>query len=64
LTKSKLKLTHIYTMDKKTVTGLSIALLIMTVMAVTFGYLYYQERALTNQQEQDLEARVSDGGKA
>jgi hypothetical protein len=47
-------------MDKKTVTGLSIALLIMTVMAVTFGYLYYQERALTNQQEQDLEARVSE----
>jgi myosin heavy subunit len=47
-------------MDKKAVTGLSIALLVMTIMAATFGYLYYQERSVTNRQEQDLEARVSE----
>lgn len=41
-------------------TGMLIGLILMTVLAAVFGYLYYQERAITNKQETDLEARVTE----
>ncbi len=36
----------------------------MTLVAAVFGYLYYHERAITSQQEEDLEVRVTDLMKA
>ena len=41
-------------------TGMLIGLILMTVLAAVFGYLYYQERTITNKQETDLEARVTE----
>jgi len=41
-------------------TGMLIGLILMTVLAAVFGYLYYQERGITNKQETDLEARVTE----
>jgi myosin heavy subunit len=47
-------------MENRNNTGMLIGLILMTVLAAVFGYLYYQERAITNKQETDLEARVSE----
>lgn len=47
-------------MENKNNTGLVIGLIIMTVVAAVFGYLYYQERNLTIRQEADLETRVNE----
>jgi TolA-binding protein len=47
-------------MERKNNTGLVIGLVLMTVVAAVFGYLFYQERAITTKQEGDLEARVSE----
>jgi TolA-binding protein len=41
-------------------TGMLIGLILMTVLAAVFGYLYYQERGITTKQETDLEARVTE----
>lgn len=37
-----------------------IGFVMMTLVAAVFGYLYYHERAITSQQDKDLEARVTD----
>lgn len=47
-------------MQNKNNTGLVIGLIIMTIVAAVFGYLYYQERNVTNKQETDLQARVTE----
>ena len=47
-------------MENKNNTGLVIGLIIMTVVAAVFGYLYYQERNITTRQEADLEVRVNE----
>jgi len=47
-------------MERKNNTGLLIGLILMTVLAAVFGYLYYNERGITNKQETDLEARVTE----
>jgi hypothetical protein len=47
-------------MENRNNTGLVIGLVLMTVIAAVFGYLYYQERGITTKQEGDLEARVSE----
>ena len=47
-------------MQNKNNTGLVIGLIIMTIVAAVFGYLYYQERDVTNKQETDLQARVTE----
>lgn len=47
-------------MERKNNTGLLVGLVLMTVLAAVFGYLYYQERAITTKQEGDLEARVTE----
>jgi myosin heavy subunit len=47
-------------MENRSTTGLLIGLILMTVLAAVFGYLYYQERIITNRQEQDLETRVTE----
>ena len=47
-------------MENKNNTGLVIGLIIMTVVAAVFGYLYYQERNITTKQEADLEVRVNE----
>jgi vacuolar-type H+-ATPase subunit I/STV1 len=47
-------------MENKNNTGLVIGLIIMTVVAAVFGYLYYQERNITTKQETDLEVRVNE----
>ncbi len=41
-------------------TGTTIGLVLMTILAAVFGYLYYQERGVTTKQETDLQARVSE----
>ncbi|MBU1822893.1 MAG: hypothetical protein KKG00_15505 [Bacteroidetes bacterium] len=51
-------------MENRTNVGLLIGFLLMTVVAAVFGYLYYHERAITTQQEQALEVRVTDLMKA
>ena len=47
-------------MENRNNTGLVIGLILMTVIAAVFGYLYYQERGITTKQEGDLEARVTE----
>lgn len=47
-------------MERKNNTGMLIGLILMTVLAAVFGYLYYNERGITNKQETDLEARVTE----
>lgn len=47
-------------MERKNNTGLLVGLVLMTVLAAVFGYLYYQEKATTTKQEGDLEARVTE----
>lgn len=47
-------------MERRNNTGLVIGLVLMTVIAAVFGYLYYQERGITTKQEGDLEARVTE----
>ncbi|QRR02322.1 hypothetical protein [Dyadobacter sandarakinus] len=47
-------------MENKNNTGLLIGLILMTIVAAVFGYLYYNERTLTTKQEGDLERRVSE----
>ena len=37
-----------------------IGFVMMTLVAAVFGYLYYHERAITSQQDKDLETRVTD----
>lgn len=47
-------------MERKSNTGLLIGLILMTILAAVFGYLYYNEHTLTQKQETDLSARVSE----
>lgn len=47
-------------MERKNNTGLLIGLILMTILAAVFGYLYYNEHTLTQKQETDLSARVSE----
>jgi len=47
-------------MENRNNTGLLVGLVITTLLAVVFGYLYFQERHITTKQEQDLEVRVSE----
>ncbi|GAB2766002.1 hypothetical protein GCM10027275_04510 [Rhabdobacter roseus] len=48
-------------MEERPTTGLLlIGLLTMTVLCAVFGYLYYHERGITRQQEEDLEVRVTE----
>jgi DNA repair exonuclease SbcCD ATPase subunit len=47
-------------MEKKNNTGMLVGLILMTILAAVFGYLYYNERNITHRQESDLEARVSE----
>ena len=47
-------------MEKKNNTGMLVGLILMTILAAVFGYLYYNERNITHKQEADLEARVSE----
>ncbi|MCF0072068.1 hypothetical protein LZD49_16430 [Dyadobacter sp. CY261] len=47
-------------MERKSNTGLVIGLILMTIVAAVFGYLYYKEHNITQKQETDLTARVSE----
>jgi hypothetical protein len=47
-------------MENRNNTGLVIGLILMTVIAAVFGYLYYQERGIIQKQEGDLESRVTE----
>ncbi|MCF0053136.1 hypothetical protein LXM25_23910 [Dyadobacter sp. LJ53] len=47
-------------MERKNNTGLLVGLVLMTILAAVFGYLYYNERAVTNKQEADLQTRVNE----
>lgn len=47
-------------MERKNNTGLLIGLILMTILAAVFGYLYYNEHTLAQKQETDLSARVSE----
>jgi len=47
-------------MERKNNTGMLIGLILMTILAAVFGYLYYNERGITNKQETDLQARVTE----
>lgn len=47
-------------MERRSNVGLILGLVLMTVVAATFGYLYYQQRDIISKQEQDLEVRVTD----
>ncbi|WP_031528761.1 hypothetical protein [Dyadobacter crusticola] len=47
-------------MERKSNTGLLVGLILMTIIAAVFGYLYYNERTLTTKQSGDLETRVSE----
>jgi hypothetical protein len=47
-------------MKNRTHVGLLIGFLLMTTIAVVFGYLYYHERSYTRQQEEVLEERVTE----
>lgn len=47
-------------MENRTTASLLIGFVMMTLVAAVFGYLYYHERAITSQQSQDLETRVTD----
>nr|WP_295929169.1 hypothetical protein [uncultured Dyadobacter sp.] len=47
-------------MERKNNTGLVVGLILMTILAAVFGYLYYKEHNITQKQETDLEARVQE----
>lgn len=47
-------------MERRSNVGLILGLVLMAVIAGTFGYLYLQQRAIISKQEQDLEVRVTD----
>lgn len=47
-------------MERKNNTGLLVGLILMTILAAVFGYLYYNERAVTHKQEADLQTRVNE----
>lgn len=47
-------------MERKSNTGLVVGLILMTILAAVFGYLYYKEHNITQKQETDLEARVKE----
>ncbi|WP_353722185.1 hypothetical protein [Dyadobacter sp. 676] len=47
-------------MERKSNTGLVIGLILMTILAAVFGYLYYKEHTITKKQETDLETRVKE----
>jgi chromosome segregation ATPase len=47
-------------MENRTNASLLIGFILMTLVAAVFGYLYYHERAITSQQDKDLEVRVTD----
>ncbi|KAA0991044.1 hypothetical protein [Dyadobacter aurulentus] len=47
-------------MERKSNTGMLVGLILMTILAAVFGYLYYNERTLTTKQSSDLQARVSE----
>ncbi|NIJ51295.1 hypothetical protein [Dyadobacter arcticus] len=47
-------------MERKNNTGLLVGLILMTILAAVFGYLYYNEHAITNKQTTDIQARVNE----
>lgn len=47
-------------MERKSNTGLVVGLILMTILAAVFGYLYYKEHNITQKQETDLSARVQE----
>lgn len=47
-------------MERKNNTGLVVGLILMTILAAVFGYLYYKEHNITQKQETDLTARVQE----
>ncbi|PSL32659.1 hypothetical protein [Dyadobacter jiangsuensis] len=47
-------------MERKSNTGLVVGLILMTILAAVFGYLYYKEHNITRKQETDLTARVQE----
>ncbi|TLV00537.1 hypothetical protein [Dyadobacter luticola] len=47
-------------MERKNNTGLLVGLILMTVLAAVFGYLYYNEHTLTQKQDTDIQARVNE----
>ncbi|MGX5855324.1 hypothetical protein ACWKW6_16850 [Dyadobacter jiangsuensis] len=47
-------------MERKSNTGLVVGLILMTILAAVFGYLYYKEHNITQKQETDLTARVQE----
>jgi hypothetical protein len=47
-------------MERKNNTGLLVGLILMTIVAAVFGYLYYNEKTLTTKQSSDLQTRVSE----
>lgn len=47
-------------MERKNNTGLVVGLILMTILAAVFGYLYYKEHNITQKQETDLTARVNE----
>lgn len=47
-------------MERKSNTGLVVGLILMTILAAVFGYLYFKEHTITQKQETDLEARVQE----
>lgn len=47
-------------MERKSNTGMLVGLILMTILAAVFGYLYYNERTLTTKQSSDLQARVNE----
>ncbi|GAA4435424.1 hypothetical protein GCM10023091_11820 [Ravibacter arvi] len=47
-------------MEKKSNSGILAALVIMTILAGVFAYLYYQEKQLSGKQTQDIQAKVTE----
>lgn len=47
-------------MERKNNTGLVVGLILMTILAAVFGYLYFKEHNITQKQETDLTARVQE----
>ncbi len=47
-------------MERKSNTGLVVGMILMTILAAVFGYLYFKEHNITQKQETDLEARVQE----
>ncbi|MCE7067792.1 hypothetical protein [Dyadobacter sp. CY326] len=47
-------------MERKNNTGLLVGLILMTILAAVFGYLYYNERTVTTKQATDIQARVNE----